>query len=271
MTLPGVHADVVDGDRALRVRVDPPHRLLVRGLLGEPLLRFGAERRLGQPRVADRCGGPAREARLRLGARDAARTRSCGTTTASRRRLLCAPAQAPAGRCRSSLDGRATALRGTFTRVGAPPLWPWIVAMLVAFGARRGTRTRASGEASRDRSGHRRDRCGRRAHREHRVRDGRRDRAAHAVDRGRDRRGCSRCSRPPRSFVSDRSLRTWAAMVVGVVAASLGLGSLSVFWHGVVVSSLPASFARLATAVALVGGAAAVVLAVLAPTTGRAR
>ena len=39
--LPGVHAQVVDGDRSLRVRVDPPHRLLVLGLLGEPFLRFG--------------------------------------------------------------------------------------------------------------------------------------------------------------------------------------------------------------------------------------
>jgi hypothetical protein len=67
-------------------------------------------------------------------------------------------------------------------------------------------------------------------------------------------------------LVGDRSLRTWAAMVVGVVAAALGLGSLGVFRHGVVISSLPPTVARLATAVALVGGAAAVVLAVLAPT-----
>jgi hypothetical protein len=37
----GVHAEIVDGDRAFRVRADPPHRLLVRGLLGEPLLRIG--------------------------------------------------------------------------------------------------------------------------------------------------------------------------------------------------------------------------------------
>jgi hypothetical protein len=69
----------------------------------------------------------------------------------------------------------------------------------------------------------------------------------------------------------DRSLRTWAAMVVGVVAMSLGLGSLSVFRHGVVISSLPASFTRLATLVALVGGASAVVIAVLAPSPRRAR
>ncbi len=54
-------------------------------------------------------------------------------------------------------------------------------------------------------------------------------------------------------------------MIVGVVAAALGVGSLSVFWHGIVISSLPALFTRLATAVASLGGAAAVVLAVLAP------
>jgi hypothetical protein len=69
----------------------------------------------------------------------------------------------------------------------------------------------------------------------------------------------------------DRSWRTWAAMIVGVVAASLGLGSLSVFRHGVVISSLPAPVTRLATAIALVGGASAVVVAVLAPSTGRTR
>ena len=39
-SLPGVDADVIDGDRSLRLRVDPPHTLLVRGLLGEPVLRF---------------------------------------------------------------------------------------------------------------------------------------------------------------------------------------------------------------------------------------
>jgi len=72
-------------------------------------------------------------------------------------------------------------------------------------------------------------------------------------------------------LLGDRSLRTWAAMVVGVFAAALGLGSLSVFWHGVVISSLPASVARLATAVAFLGGAAAVVLAILTPASRGAR
>lgn len=56
-----------------------------------------------------------------------------------------------------------------------------------------------------------------------------------------------------------------------LLALLAGLGSLSVFWHGVVISSLPASFARLTTAVAFLGGAAAVVLAVLTPTNRGAR
>ena len=51
---------------------------------------------------------------------------------------------------------------------------------------------------------------------------------------------------------------------VGAVAAALTLGSLGVFWHGVVISSLSPALARLATAAAVVGGCAATVLGVLA-------
>src|SRR3954454_8106251 len=40
--LPGVRAEVLDGDRSLRLRVAPATRLVVRGLLGEPVLRFGS-------------------------------------------------------------------------------------------------------------------------------------------------------------------------------------------------------------------------------------
>ena len=40
---PGVHAEVIDGDRDLRLSVDPSVRLLVRGLIGEPLLRFSPD------------------------------------------------------------------------------------------------------------------------------------------------------------------------------------------------------------------------------------
>ena len=64
--LPGVHADVVDGDRALRVSVDRPTGWSCRGLLGGAVAALYVERRLGQPRVADRNRRPAHQPRRRL-------------------------------------------------------------------------------------------------------------------------------------------------------------------------------------------------------------
>jgi hypothetical protein len=58
------------------------------------------------------------------------------------------------------------------------------------------------------------------------------------------------------------SVRGWVTTLVGAVAAAISLGSLSVFWHGFVISSLPASLARLAVAAAVVCGLSAAVLAV---------
>lgn len=54
-----------------------------------------------------------------------------------------------------------------------------------------------------------------------------------------------------------------AAVGPGVASAAVTLASLSVFWHGVVISALPRGAARLACAVALVGGAAAAALSLL--------
>ena len=51
-------------------------------------------------------------------------------------------------------------------------------------------------------------------------------------------------------------------LAVPRLVASKGLGSSSVFWHGFVVSSLPASLARLATEAAVVCGLSAAALAV---------
>ena len=61
--------------------------------------------------------------------------------------------------------------------------------------------------------------------------------------------------------------RAWTATVVGAVAAALALGSLSVLWHGVVVSSLSPTLARAATVVAVVGGCAAAVVGTVAAGT----
>ena len=57
--------------------------------------------------------------------------------------------------------------------------------------------------------------------------------------------------------------RVHAAGVVGAIAAAVSISSLPVFWHGVVVSALPAPGARLACALALVCGVAAAALSFL--------
>ena len=163
------------------------------------------------------------------------------------------------------VDGRRAELTGTFTRVARPPVWPWLVAGLAAIAglawfARSAPRRRAElaaglagvaamGALAASTAFATGDAIGRRAQ---------------WIEVGSS--ALLAVLAAAALVLGDRSLRTWAAMVVGVVAAALGLGSLSVFWHGVVVSSLPAADARLATAMALLGGAAAVVLAVLTPT-----
>jgi hypothetical protein len=267
--LPGVHAEIVDGDRALRVRVDPPHRLLVHGLLGEPLLRFRpggvwvnrASPSADADRLASRGSGW-----LRLTTKH---------TLLWHDHRLAPPARLRAGASAPwalpvTLDGRRTALRGTFTRVARPPLWPWLAAALVAVAAlaaiaratpRRRPETAtaiagiaAAGALTASAAFATGDAIARRAQ---------------WIEVG--SAGLLALLAAAALLLGDRSVRTWAAMVVGVVASALGLGSLSVFRHGVVISSLPASFARLATAVAVVGGGAAVVLAILTPTNRRAR
>jgi MFS family permease len=57
--------------------------------------------------------------------------------------------------------------------------------------------------------------------------------------------------------------RVHAAGIVGGIAAAASIGSLPVFWHGVVISALPATSARLACGIALVAGVAAAALSFL--------
>ena len=57
--------------------------------------------------------------------------------------------------------------------------------------------------------------------------------------------------------------RVHAAGIVGGIAAAASIGSLPVFWHGVVISALPATPARLACGLALVCGVAAAALSFL--------
>jgi hypothetical protein len=167
-----------------------------------------------------------------------------------------------------TVDGRPTSLTGTFTRVARPPIWPWLVsaAAIVAalvlaaqFVQRSALAIVLAGLAALAA-----------------LAAGTAFATADAIARRSEwievaSAGVLALVAAAALVLGDRSVRTWAALVVGVVAAALGLGSLSVLWHGVVISSLPATLARLATVVALVGGAGAVLLAVIAPTNGGAR
>jgi hypothetical protein len=260
---PGVRVEVVDGDRALRVRVAQPHRLIVRGLLGEPVLRFGPDgvwaNRASATADADKI--------VRRGSGWALMT--TGHTFLWHDHRLAPPDGLHPGTSAQwslpvMLDGRPAALTGTFTRVARPALWPWLVAALLAMiglaalvraTPGRGAETAAAlagvaavGALAASAAFATGDAIARRAQ---------------WIEVGSS--ALLAVLAAAALLLGDRSLRTWVAMVVGIVAASLGLGSLSVFWHGVVVSSLPANVARLATAVAFLGGAAAVVLAVLTP------
>ena len=264
VSLPGVHAAVVDGDRALQVRVDPPHRLVVLGLLGEPLLRFGpsgvwvnrASPSADADRLAQRGSG---WLRLTEGHRLLWHDHRLAPPK-SLRAGSTAPWSLPV-----TLDSRRTELAGTFARLQRPPLWPWLaggllaVAALAAF-ARATPRRRAETAAALAGVAAAAALAASAAFATGDVIA----RRAQWIEVG--SAGLLAALAAAALLLGDRSLRTWAAMVVGVVAAALGLGSLSVFWHGVVISSLPASLARLATAVAFLGGSAAVVLAVLTPT-----
>lgn len=266
---PGVHADVVDGDRSLQVSVAPGHTLLVRGLLGEPLLRFGPNgvwvNRSSPSASSDRIG--------RAGSGWALLTRGHAALWHDHR--LAPPPGLRDGQTATwsvpvVVDGHAARLGGTFTRVGRPSLWPWLVtgilvAAAVAAFAHVQPRRRAEEAAAVAAVA-----------------------AVAALAASAAFATGDAIAKPTEwldvgaaAFLAllagtalllrRRGLRTWAATIVGVVAAAIGLGSLSVFRHGVVISSLPASIARLATAVALVGGAAAVVLAVTVSEKGARR
>ena len=266
---PGVHADVVDGDRALRLRVDPPHRVVVRGLLGEPVLRFAPDG------VWANRASPTADADKLVRRGSGWERLTTGHTLLWHDHRLAPPAALRPGESAGwslplVVDGRAREARRDVHAGRA--------AAALALARRRSRRPRRAGRL-RPRDARRRPATASASPRSARPARWRQARRSPPATRSREARSGSRSPRPRLLAVlaaaallfGDRSLRTWTAMVVGVVASALALGSLGVFRHGVVVSSLPALLARLATAVALFGGAAAVVLAVLTPTNKGAR
>jgi len=254
-TPPDLAVKILDGDRDLDARVTPGTTLVVRGILGEPMLRIGA----GGVYV-NAASPTAQSDKIVTGGKGWLRVRSGSSFTWHEHRL------APAGagglfRIPIVLDGRPAAIEGTFVRVPRPALWPWLafaaallsgvtltarrrelrVALTLALGLVAGLAALAAtiAFALRDRP------TGGVAW----VTVG--GAAAVAVVFG-----------VPLLRLRGRR-RGQAAGLVGAASAAVTIAVLPVFWHGVVISALPADAARLACALALVGGACAAAVSLL--------
>jgi hypothetical protein len=259
---PGVRVRVLDGDRSLQLKVADGRRVVVDGYLREPLLRIdstGVWVNAASPTAAaDRLVSAAGSGWVRIGG---------GRTVAWHDHRLAPPPVSrpgPAGgfAIPISVDGRRSTITGTFWRVARPSLWPWLAAAAVLVAAilaatRYARDTRAAITiglgvlagvgalvavttfAARDAP------SGRVAW----LQIG----AGFAI--GAVLAGLLVALRGRR--------RVHAAGIVGGIAAAASIESLPVFWHGVVISALPATQARLACGLALVCGVAAAALSFL--------
>jgi hypothetical protein len=259
---PGVHVRVLDGDRSLELSVGGGRLVVVHGLLGEPVLRVGPDGVLvnaaSPTAAADRLVSKRGTGWLRI---------SHGSTVAWHdHRLAPPPVTRPgfAGRFAIpiTVDGRRTAIVGTFWRVRRPAIWPWLTgaALLAAAAAgatalRRGWRSQLTiglGTAA-----------------------GLAALLAVTTFAARDApNGRVEWLQIGGGLVVGAALagvlvtlhgrrRVHAAGVVGGIAAVASLGSLPIFWHGVVISALPPTPARLACGLALIGGTTAAALSFL--------
>lgn len=254
--IPGARPSVLDGNRRLRLTVDRGHALIVRGLLGEPVLRFGDDgvwANLSSPTTA------ADRITSRRGSGWARLTRGRSFIWHDHRlappRLLRPGATAPFA-LPVFLDGRPETITGMFTFVPRPAWWPWVaggviallaaiaaarrlppsrrsdVAWLTALAAAVGALLASIGFATGGALG------------------AASEWALVACSMGLVLLGVV-------VFAARRSLRTMAAGLIGVAAVVLTLPKVVVFWHGVVISSLSPGLARLAVGTAVVGGFAA--------------
>jgi len=263
--LAGVRAEVLDGDRELRLTVPRSVTLIVPGLVGEPFLRFGSDgvwvHRLSPTAAADKLVTPHEQGDgwIRL-------TRANELAWHDHR--LAPPPNIPVGSSAPfalavRVNGAPAVIRGSFMHVSRPRLWPWLLGAAVAVGAlvaagraapkRRGTvaaTAAAVGAVAALASS-----------------------AGFATGTSMTRLGdwvevgsaaVLALGAAAVLWTRERSARTWWAILIGLIAATISLNSLAIFWHGVVISSLPTTLARVSAGVAVIGGLAACVIGVLA-------
>lgn len=165
-----------------------------------------------------------------------------------------------------TVDGRSAVLRGSFTHVTRPRLWPWLLGVAMVVAALAATARAAPGNRGA-------------------IAAWAAAVAALAALASSTGFATGESITRPNLWLQvgsaavlalgavavlhlrRQSARTWWAMVIGVIAAALSVGSVEVFWHGVVLSSLPPTLARLAIGAAVVGGIAATAIAILDDTS----
>jgi hypothetical protein len=250
-SLHGVSVAILDGDRSVRVSTKGV-TLVVHGDLGEPMLLIGPRgvwvNRASVTAVADRLTR-ASHGWKRLGPGPSYSWHD--------HRLAPPPYGSKLGPVAHfampvTIDGHAATIGGTFVRYRRPTVWPWLLgaaifSVAIGVAARHGWRvtvvlgilagvamlaSRVSFSAAAALNG--------------RV-------AWPQIGLWAAFAGVG-CFGLIRTRGADRVL---VAGLVGCVTAVLSLGSLGVFWHGVVLSVFSATFTRVLIAVALVAGAAA--------------
>ncbi len=261
LAIPGVSVRVLDGDRSFQLRVADDQTVVVKGLLDEPVLRIGpagvSVNSNSPTAFADKLVTKSHQGWVHV---------SSGHLFAWHDHRLAPPPATRPGLAGTfevpiTVDGKPAMIGGTFWRVRRPAVWPWlggaaafVLAILVATRWRRlrGALTVGLGTTA-----------------------GLAALAAVTTFAAKD---------APNGQVAwvqivagiaigialavlllrlDGARRVHAAGIVGAIAAAASIGSLSVFWHGVVISALPATPARLACGLALVGGIAAGALSFL--------
>lgn len=254
--LPGVSLAVLDGDRDLRVRVRDS-TLVLRGDLGEPMLRIGPH-----GVWANRASTTAVAEKLTSGGTGWKRIGSGSEYVWHEHRLSPPPydgaTTGPVARFTipADLNGRRVTLTGTFVRVRRPSPWPWLAAAAglaallgIALRLRPSLRPLATVVLG--------------------VAAGAAALAAFVsfttADATTGRIAWGQIV-VVAMFAAGLAVafarlhgarRSHLAGVVGAAAAALSIGSLGVFRHGVVVSSLPAAEARVLCALAFTAGIAA--------------
>ena len=251
----GLAVTILDGDRSLQARVAPGVTLLVRGVLLEPMLRIDSGG------VFANAASPTAQGDKLVRSGTGWQHIASGRSYAWHEHRLTPTGNRGRFRIPVVVNGKDAAIAGTFVRVPRPALWPWLAggaALAAAIGAaslrRRLQLPLVLGSG---------------------VVAGFSALAAVIAFALRDRPNggigwlaigtaiaVALALAVPLLRLHGRA-RAHAAGVAGAVAAAVTIESLPVFWHGVVISALPAGGVRAVCGLALLGGVAAAALSLL--------